>query len=169
MTAFEYFLSPPISTLAVIFVAFGIALASMIIYRLMVDVRKLQSINEEISRYNERMREAQRRGNRAELRHLRREETRVKMLASYSTKQRLRVTLVTVIPFSAVSILLGFLYGMKTIAKLPFSVPVVGVDLSFYLWYTFCYFSAYLPLLRIFGITFGTTIPLRTASRGEGR
>ena len=162
----ELFLSPPTATLAVLLIAVGIALASMLVYRLMVDVRKLQSINEEISRYNERMREAQRRGNRGELRRLRREETRVRMLASYSTKQRLRVTLVSIIPFSAISILLGLFYGVRPIAKLPFDTPL-GSDLSFYLWYTLCYFSFYLPLARIFGLTFGTAIPLRT-SRGEG-
>lgn len=165
MDGFELFLNPPVATLAVLFIAVGIALASMIVYRLMADVRKLQSINEEISRYNERMREAQRRGNRADLRRLRREEIRVKMLASYSTKQRLRVTLVTILPFSAVSILLGFFYGARPVAKLPFTTPF-GSDLSFYLWYMFCYFSAYLPFLRIFGLTFATAIPLRTSSRG---
>jgi len=163
--SFEPLLNPPTATFAVLFIAVGIALASMMVYRLMVDVRKLQSINEEIGRYNERMREAQKRGNRAELRRLRREETRVKMLASYSTKQRLRVTLVTIVPFSAASILLGSFYGMRPIAKLPFNTPI-GTDLSFYLWYTFCYFSAYLPLLRIFGLSFTTAIPLRAPSRG---
>ena len=153
--------------MTVLFIAMGIALASMMVYRLMVDVKKLQSINEDIRRYNERLKEAQRRGNRGELRRLRREETRVKMLSSYSTKQRLRVTLVTVIPFSAVSILLNFFYGATTIAKLPFDTPL-GSNLSFYLWYTFCYFSAYLPFMRVFGISFGTTIPLRASGQGGG-
>jgi len=140
---------------------------SMVVYRLMVDVKKLQSISEEISRYNDRVRMARKSGNRADLRRLRREETRVRILASYSTKQRLRVTLVTIIPFSVVSILFGSFYGVRPVAKFPFDTPI-GTDLSFYLWYFFCYFSAYLPLTRIFGLTLGTTVPLRVPSRGGG-
>lgn len=156
--------NPPGSTIAILLVSIGIALTSMIVYRIMVDLKRLRSINEEVDKYNERFREAQKSGNRGELRRMRREEARVKMLASYSTKQRLRVTLVTVIPFSAVSLILGSFYGMLPVAKLPFDTPF-GKDLPFYIWYTFCYFSAYLPLTRIFGLTLGTAMP-RRSSRG---
>ncbi len=161
MLSQQSILSRPASTFIVLLVAIGIALASMLVYRLMVDLRRLQSINEEVSKYNEMVRQAQRSGERAEMRRARREEARVKILSSYATKQRLRVTMVTVIPFAAVSLILGSLYGASSVAVFPFETPF-GTDIPFYVWYTFCYFSAYLPLSRLFGLSMGTTMPLRS-------
>ncbi|MCJ7631985.1 hypothetical protein MUP77_06275 [Candidatus Bathyarchaeota archaeon] len=131
----------------------------------MVDLKKLQSINDEIYKYNEKMMEAQRSGGHAEFRIARREEARVKILASYSAKQRLRVTLVTIIPFAAVSLILGSLYGFRYVAQFPFPTPL-GRDIPFYVWYTFCYFSAYLPLTQIFGPSMGATMPIRSNRGG---
>ena len=160
MSVLTYLLDAPASTVSILIIAVAISMISMIVYRLMTDVKKLQSINEEIGRYNEKMRDAQKKGSRAELRRLRREETRVKILASFSTKQRMKVTLVTILPFSMVSILLGSFYGASSVARLPFDTPY-GSNLSFYIWYTFCYFSAYLPLTRLFGLSLSTAIPMR--------
>ena len=160
MSVLTFLLAAPASTISILIIAVTISLISMIVYRLLTDVKKLQSINDEISKYNEKMRDAQKKGSRAELRRLRREETRVKILASFSTKQRMKVTLVTILPFSMVSILLGSFYGARSVARLPFDTPY-GSDLSFYIWYTFCYFSAYLPLTRLFGLSLSTAIPMR--------
>jgi hypothetical protein len=87
------------------------------------------------------------------------------MLASYSTKQRLRVTLVTIIPFAAVSLILGSFYGARSVAQFPFSTPL-GRDMPFYIWYSFCYFAAYLPLTRIFGLSMGAAMPIRSNRGG---
>ena len=167
MSVLTFLLAAPASTISILIIAVTISLISMIVYRLLTDVKKLQSINDEISKYNEKMRDAQKKGSRAELRRLRREETRVKILASFSTKQRMKVTLVTIIPFSLVSILLGSFYGARSVARLPFDTPY-GSDLSFYIWYTFCYMSAYLPLTRLFGLSLSTAIPLRRDRSGRG-
>ena len=164
----QSFLEPPVATIVILIVSAGISLASIIVNHLMVDMKKLQSINEDIEKYNEKMREAQRRGNSVELRRLRREEARVKMLASFSTKQRLRVTLVTILPFAAASFLLNSFYGAKPIAKLPFNTPV-GAVLPFYIWYIFCYFTTYLPLTRIFGASLASAIPIRSSNRSGRR
>jgi uncharacterized membrane protein (DUF106 family) len=137
----------------------------MLAYRLMVDLKKLQSINDEINKYNEKMKEAQRSGGRAEFRKARREEARVKVLASYSTKQRMRVTLITLIPFAAVSLILGSIYGARSVAQFPFATPL-GRNISFYVWYAFCYFSTYLPLARVFGLSIGATMPVKSDRRG---
>lgn len=46
----------------VLIVAVGIALAAILVYRLIVDLKKLQSINDEIDKYNKKMKETQRSG-----------------------------------------------------------------------------------------------------------
>lgn len=155
--------SAPYSTLLILIVASSIALSSMIVYRLMVDVKRLQSINEETRRYNDIAKQAQRSGDKAKIRRARREEVRVKILTSYATKQRLRVTLVTVAPFAFVSLLLGSFFGSSTVAISPIDTPF-GREVPFYIWYALCYFASYLPLSKVFGLTMGTTVPMKSTS-----
>ena len=163
LTISQLIVNPPYSTLLILIVASSIALISMVVYRFMVDLKKLQSINEETRRYNDIARQAQRSGDKAKIRRARREEVRVKMLTSYATKQRLRVTLVTVAPFALVSLLLGSIFGSSTVAISPIDTPF-GKDIPFYVWYTICYFASYLPLSKVFGLTMGTTMPIRSTS-----
>jgi uncharacterized membrane protein (DUF106 family) len=163
LTISQLVVDAPYSTLLILIVASSIALSSMIVYRLMVDVKKLQSINEETRRYNDIARQAQRSGDKVKIRRARREEVRVKMLTSYATKQRLRVTLVTVAPFALVSLLLGSIFGSSTVAISPINTPF-GREIPFYIWYTLCYFASYLPLSKVFGLTMGTTMPMKSTS-----
>jgi len=163
LTISQLIASPPYSTLLILIVALSIALSSMVVYRLMVDLKRLQSINEETRRYNDIARQAQRSGDKARIRRARREEMRVKLLTSYATKQRLRVTLVTVVPFALVSFLLGSIFGSSAVAISPIDTPF-GREVPFYIWYTICYFASYLPLSKVFGLTMGTTMPIRSTS-----
>lgn len=165
MVNLDSILYQPTSTILILLVSIGISFVSMFVYRLMTDLKKLRSINDEITRYNEKIKEAQRSGKSSEIRRARREEARIKMLASYATKQRLRVTLVTLLPFAAVSLLLGTLYGSRVVARFPFDTPL-GRDLPFYVWYMFSYFAAYLPITRVFGFTMGTAVPLSSTRGG---
>ena len=163
LTISQLMVSPPYSTLLILIIASSIALSSMVVYRLMVDLKRLQSIDEETRRYNDIVRQAQRSGDKAKIRRARREEVRVKILSSYATKQRLRVTLVTVAPFALVSLLLGSVFGSDLVAKSPINTPF-GRDIPFYVWYSICYFASYLPLSRVFGLTMGTTMPIKSTS-----
>lgn len=163
LTISQLMVSPPYSTLLILIIASSIALSSMVVYRLMVDSKRLQSIDEETRKYNDIVRQAQRSGDKAKIRRARREEVRVKILSSYATKQRLRVTLVTVAPFALVSLLLGSVFGSDFVAKSPINTPF-GRDIPFYVWYSICYFSSYLPLSRVFGLTMGTTMPIKSTS-----
>ncbi len=168
MAGFETLLSRPISALFIFLVALGISLVSMMVYRHMVDLGRLRAVSQEVRKYNEALKKAQDSGDQATLRRLRREERRLKQLSGYSQKQRLRVTMVTVIPFSLVSILLGFMYSGVWVAELPFETPF-GSQLSFYIWYTLCYFAVYFPLTRIFGISMGSDMPRSARSDLGGR
>ncbi len=163
LTISQLMVSPPYSTLLILIIASSIALSSMVVYRLMVDLKRLQSIDEETRKYNDIVRQAQRSGDKAKIRRARREEVRVKILSSYATKQRLRVTLVTVAPFALVSLLLGSVFGSDFVAKSPINTPF-GRDIPFYVWYSICYFASYLPLSRVFGLTMGTTMPIKSTS-----
>ncbi len=158
MASLDVVLSQPASALFVFMVSLAVSLASMIVYRYMVDLRRMRMVSQEVRKYNEELNKAKKSGDQAALRRLRREERRLKQLSSYSQKQRLRVTMITVIPFSAISLLFGLLYSGRPVASLPFETPF-GKELNFYVWYTLCYFTVYFPLTRVFGITMGSDIP----------
>jgi len=168
MASLDTLLSQPTSALFVLLLALAISLISMMIYRYMVDMRRLGAVNQEVRKYNEAFKKAQNSGDQVALRRLRREERRLKQLSSYSQKQRLRVTMVTIIPFSLVSLVFGLLYSGKSVANLPFETPF-GSQLNFYVWYTICYFAVYFPLTRVFGITMSSDIPRHTRSSSGGR
>jgi len=168
MASLETLLSQPTSAFLIFLVALGISIVSMMVYRYMVDLRRLRTVSQEVRKYNEVLKKAQNSGDQAMLRRLRREERRLKQLSGYSQKQRLRVTMVTIIPFSLVSLLLGLLYSETFVATLPFKTPF-GSQLNFYVWYTLCYFAVYFPLTRMFGVSMGSDIPRSARSDLGGR
>jgi uncharacterized membrane protein (DUF106 family) len=168
MGSIDTLLSQPTSALFVLLVALAISLVSMMVYRYMVDLRRLHTVNQEVRKYNEALKKAQNSGDQTVLRRLRREERRLKQLSGYSQKQRLRVTMITIIPFSLVSLLLGLVYSGRSVANLPFETPF-GSQLNFYVWYTICYFAVYFPLTRVFGITMSSDIPRSARSDVGGR
>ena len=168
MASLETLLSRPTSALFIFLVALGISLVSMTVYRYMVDLRRLSTVSQEVRKYNEALKKAQDSGDQVTLRRLRREERRLKQLSGYSQKQRLKVTMVTIIPFSLVSLLLGLLYSGVWVAELPFETPF-GSQLSFYVWYTLCYFAVYFPLTRVFGVSMSSEMPRSARSDLGGR
>ena len=168
MASLGTLLSQPASALFIFLVALGISLVSMVVYHYIVDLHRLRAVSQEVRKYNEALKKAQDGGDQSAVRRLRREERRLKQLSGYSQKQRLKVTMVTIIPFSLVSLLLGLLYSGVWVAELPFETPY-GKQLSFYVWYTLCYFAVYFPLTRIFGVSMSSDMPRPTRSGLGGR
>lgn len=119
------------------------------IFRLMVDVDRLEAQELEVRSYNRSLKEIERRGDKALLRKLKRRETRIKQISASASKQRLKVVMVTVLPFMAISFLLSSLYLGKEVALFPFEFAIFK-EFSFSAWYLLSYFTAYLPLSRIF-------------------
>ncbi|MEM2093697.1 MAG: EMC3/TMCO1 family protein [Candidatus Bathyarchaeia archaeon] len=158
MASFDVLLYQPASTLFVLLVSFAACLMSMIVYRYTVDLKRLSEVSEEVRRYNEDLTKAKKSGDKQALRRLKREERRLRQLSSYAQRQRLKATMVTVIPFSIISLMLGLFYSGRAVATLPFETPF-GKGLNFYTWYMLCYFAIYFPLTRLFGVSMSSDIP----------
>jgi len=124
-------------------------LVSSVIFRLMVDVDRLEAQEFEVRNYNRIVKEAERRGDKELLRKLKRRELRIKQLTSWASKQRFKVIAVTILPFMAVSLLLSSRYLGIEVALFPFDAPFLR-EFSFSAWYLISYFAAYLPLSRLF-------------------
>jgi uncharacterized membrane protein (DUF106 family) len=134
----------------------------------MINMDRLQYVTRAVRKYNEELKRAQTRGDKTALRRLEREERKLRQMSSYTQKQRMKAMLITVIPFSAISILLGLYLSERPVAVLPFETPY-GRYINFYIWYLLCYFSAYLPFTRIFGLGIVAEIPRPAREKGGKR
>jgi len=154
-------LDVPGSALFIFGVTFSLILVVMIIYRLVTDVRRLQNYELEIRRYTRDLNEAKKRNDKAVLRRLKREEVRFKQFRSYISRQRLKATLVTILPLTVIYFVLSIVYFGKQVATFPFELPLIGKYVPFYIWYLLCYLTMYFPMSRVFGVSPDVELGLR--------
>ncbi|MDQ1280216.1 MAG: hypothetical protein QG670_1479 [Thermoproteota archaeon] len=167
--ASSYFLSIPHSSLFIFSIALVVVLVVMLIYRFATDVKRLQESEFEIRKYTLELNEANRKNDKVALRRLKREEIRLKHFRTYASKQRLKATLITILPLMSIYFLLSITFFGQQVAIFPFEIPLIGGYVPFYIWYLLCYMTMYLPLSRAFGVSpnmnFSGTRGPRTLSR----
>jgi uncharacterized membrane protein (DUF106 family) len=126
----------------------------MIVNHLVTDVDLLAKHEIEIKRYTQQLQSATRKNDRSSLRTLRRREQEIRELQAFVSRQRMKVSLITMGPFMLIFILLNLAFSsVGVITTLPFDFPFIGKNLHFNTWYIFCYFTAYLPLSRVFHVS----------------
>lgn len=152
-------LTIPNSSLFIFAVTFGLVLVVMIIYRSVTDIKKLQDCELEIRKYTRNLNEAKGRNDKAVLRRLKREEIRLKHFRAYASKQRLKATLITVLPLTFIYFILSIIYLGQQVATFPIEIPIIGRDVPFYIWYLLCYLTMYLSLSRAFGVSPNVELP----------
>lgn len=140
----------PYSTLFIFLVNTCVVLIGSLIFRLLIDVDRLEAQEFEVHSYDRSLKEAKRRNDKAALRKMKREEVRIKRISALASKQRLKVVMITVLPFTAVPIFLGSLYAEKKVTLFPFEFLFFNEDSSFPAWYFLTYLAAYLPLSKVF-------------------
>lgn len=152
------FLTIPNSTLFIIFLTLSLTTISMIVYRIFTDVKQLKENDIEVRRYMRELNEAKRRQDKAALARLERKEDRINSLRTYTTRQRSKVSFITIIPFTLIYFTLSStLTSAGVVAHSPLTLPFVGTELFFFQWYLVTYFTIHTVLSRLFGITFEIT------------
>jgi len=139
----------PYSTLFIFFVNFCIVLAASFILRVIVNVDRFKEQESEVNSYDRALEDAKKRGDKALLRKLKRQEARIKVLSTSVSRNRLNFIMVTILPFSIASFLLGGIYMDREVVKFPFEFVLFNKSSSFYIWYLLTYFTAYLPLSKV--------------------
>ena len=146
----NYLFVSPYSMLFIFLVNILVVIVGSSIFRLVVDVNYLEAREFEVRSYDRNLKEAKQRNDKMVLRRLKREETRIKRLSASASRRRLKAAMITVIPFTLVSILLNILYsGKGPIVSFPFEFSFLRNDFSFSIWYFLTYLTAYLPLSRL--------------------
>jgi uncharacterized membrane protein (DUF106 family) len=145
------------ASIFVLLISFLLVIISMIVNHLVTDVDLLGEHEIEIKQYTQALQSATRKNDRSSLRSLRKREQEIRELQSFVSRQRMKVSLITMGPFMLIFILLNLSFSsIGVIATLPFDFPFIGRNLFFNTWYIFCYFTAYLPLSRVFHVSVET-------------
>lgn len=156
MGLFGFLFEVPYSMLFIFFVNILIVFAGSLIFRLMVNIDRLEAQESEVHSYDRSLSEAKRKNDKAILRRLKREEIRMKRISASASKQRMKASMVTILPFAAASIILSIVFvpritnEARDIVSFPFEFVLFNKSYSFSVWYFLTYLTAYLPLSRIF-------------------
>ena len=142
--------------LVIYFINICIVLIGSLVFRFTINVNRLEAQESEVRKFERNLKEAKIKTDKASLRKLKREEVRIKRISALASKQRLKVVMITILPFTATTLLLGAHYGGSDIALFPFELPLFSKDylgrttVPFSVWYFLSYFSAYLPISKVF-------------------
>ena len=140
----------PYSMLVVFLVNICVVLISASIFRIIVDVKRLEAREFEVLMHGRSLRETKEKNDKVALRKLKRGEVWIKRLSASVSKPRLKVIIITILPFTTVSLLLNTFYAGNQIALFPFELDFFK-KYSFSTWYFITYLAASLPLSKIFG------------------
>lgn len=150
MEWFESFFVMPYSTLFTFFINICVVLVGSFIFRMIINVNRLEAQEFEVRSYDRSFKIAKKNNDKSTLRRLKREEVRIKRISASASRQRLRVVIITILPFTVVSIMLSIIYAGKEVALFPFEFLFFNRNFSFSIWYFLTYLTAYLPLSRVF-------------------
>lgn len=148
------YITMPNSTLFILVLSLALGLIMMAANRLLTDVKRLQEYEREVRKYMSSLNDARKRNDKAALKKLKREETKINTMQSYVSKQRLKVTMIFMIPFMLIFTVLNSIFAeVGTVALTPFDFPFIGRNIPFLWWYMICSFAVNFPLYRLFGLT----------------
>jgi uncharacterized membrane protein (DUF106 family) len=125
----------------------------MIVNRLLTDVKTIHGYELKTKKHTYDLNEAEKKKDKVAIRRLKRNEIRLKQYRSYIAKQRFKVTIVTIAPIMATYFIMSAIYLGQTVATFPINFPFIGRSAPFPIWYLLCYFTIYMPLSKIFGIS----------------
>lgn len=154
--------SIPSSTLFVLTVAAILSLVTTTANRLMVDVKRIKSVMREVNAWRERLNKARKSNDKQELARVLKKQQAIMTLQSKVMWDRMKVSLIFLLPFWIIFMALSRFYGSAPVALTPFTIPFLlsgktdgqlgATVVPFYSWYIISSFAVSLPLSRLFGI-----------------
>lgn len=147
---------PPLSSLTVIAISITVCLITILANYLLIDVEKIRKYTAEINEWRLQMRQAMLNNDRKQIMKLKKKEAYIKSLEAEVTAQRMKPTLIFMIPLWIFFIIFAAVfnnpeYGYVVIS--PFSIPFAGYKLSFGSWYILCSILILPILQKIFKLT----------------
>jgi len=152
MAGLEPFRLIPASTLFTLVIAGVLGLMTTAANRLFVDVKRAREVTKEVTAWRKEFERARKSNDKKLLDKLTKKQKAMMKLQSQVAMERMKVSLIFIIPFWGIWMVLSSFFGQSIVAFSPISIPLAGDKLSFFSWYLICSFTTSLPLTRLLGV-----------------
>ncbi|MGC8961554.1 MAG: EMC3/TMCO1 family protein [Candidatus Bathyarchaeia archaeon] len=152
----------PDSTLLILAVAATLSFITSAANRLLVDVKKMKKIMDEVNAWRMQLEKARKSNDKKLLAKVMKKQEAVMKLQSQAMWDRMKVSIIFLAPFWIIFMILSRFYASNPVALSPFSIPFLlsgatdptygARQLMFFSWYIICSFAVSLPLSRILGV-----------------
>ena len=136
-------------TVSLFLVALSVSLTIVLSYKIFVDLESLNEAKKKLKKLQERLIEVQREKNVKEANRIIDEMTKINKVF---IKESIKPMIVSLILLVTVFPVLSKVYTGKVVAKLPFSLPFVGSQLSWIGWYIIVSLTITWILKRLLGV-----------------
>jgi len=148
---------PPLATLFIFILAIILGVTSSIVTKMLVDMESLRKYMEEVNAWQKQYIQAMKSEDKKALAKLKKREPAIKRMQAEMTRQQMKPFAVTFIPF----VILWWLFNGVFIengapimvARLPFPLPFLGDNLTFFWWYILSSFSVTTLIQKIFNVS----------------
>jgi uncharacterized membrane protein (DUF106 family) len=144
----------PLSVLSIFLITIVMAVISSGVTRLVVDVDLLRRRTSEVRAWQKEYTQAIRSKDEKAIARLKKKEQTIKAAQAEMSKEQFKPLIFTIIPFFIFYYVFYavFGYNQMTVAVSPISLPFVGTELNFWVWYLLSSFSVSSLIQRIFGL-----------------
>lgn len=154
-------LLPPKSTIFILGVSVALTLITLTANKLLIDVKKLKELREEISTWQRDYNLAKRSGDKQAEMKLKRKQARISQLQAGMLRQQMKLMLIFFAPFAIIFYALSGFYGNNIVVSTPYWLPFITTSigdqvygLKFFWWYLISSFTINLPMTRLLGLSF---------------
>ncbi|MEN3006385.1 MAG: EMC3/TMCO1 family protein [Candidatus Methanosuratincola petrocarbonis] len=144
----------PLSVLSIFLITIVMAVISSGVTRLVVDVDLLRRRTSEVRAWQKEYTQAIRSKDEKAIARLKKKEQAIKTAQAEMSKEQFKPLIFTIIPFFIFYYVFYAVFGYNqlTVAVSPISLPFVGTELNFWVWYLLSSFSVSSLIQRIFGL-----------------
>ena len=155
----KYILGPakdyPFAAITILLIAAGMAIISASATRALTDVEATRRRMAEVKEWQSAYTKALRAKDQKQIDKLMKKKATIDKAQAAMTKNQFKPLLLTFIPFLIFYYVFNgvFGYSQTTIAISPISIPYVGTDLNFWIWYLISSFSISALIQRVFNLS----------------
>ena len=151
-TAMGPFNDYPLSAITILIITIGMACLSAVATRALIDVELMRRRSAEIKEWQSAYTKAVRAKDQKNIDKLKKKQQSITSLQTQMSKDQLKPTLLTLIPFTLFYYIFFGVFGGTIVVYTPVAIPFIGSSLTFWWWYLICSFSVSALVQRLFNM-----------------
>jgi uncharacterized membrane protein (DUF106 family) len=145
---------PPEATIFILFLSLVLGIVTSLANLRAVDLEEYRNMTLESHRVRQEMMEAMKSGNQSRIDRAQNRQQKLMSQQSKMTMERMKISLLFMIPFILIWQILGRFFGGATIAYFPVDLPLIPQEMSVANWYILCSITFNIIISRALGLTF---------------